>query len=85
MPKRTRTSSATQWKDWVKDKRAIMREFVGKSGRHRRFPLAIWFEDKTFAMFQKKWAEMLPALTRIDNVRRINGLLANDQGTTRPI
>jgi len=31
-----------------------MREFVGKSGKSY---LAIWFEDKTFALFQKSWAE----------------------------
>ncbi len=52
--KRTHSSSAAQWKDWIRDRRAIMREFVGKSGKSY---LAIWFEDKTFALFQKSWAE----------------------------
>jgi hypothetical protein len=31
--KRTHSSSSAQYKDLVREKRAIMREFVGKSGR----------------------------------------------------
>lgn len=52
MPKPKHIATAPNFKEWVKSGRVEMKEFVGKSGKSF---LGFWFEDGSFALFQKAW------------------------------
>ncbi|RKZ30515.1 hypothetical protein DRQ36_05300 [bacterium] len=54
MSKEKYVMDAPNFKDWIKSGRVVMKEFVGKSGKSF---LGFWFEDKSFALFQKTWAK----------------------------